>query len=76
LRFDAHGNLRGGSGEFVVYLSPDRNEHHRVLPRAWLHMYRRSASRGGWDLVRKLQLSYTGRGSVIAGDPLEMGGGS
>jgi len=73
LRFDRDGNLRGGSGEFVVYLAPDRNEHHRVQPWAWLHIHQRSAVRGGWELVRKLQVSYTGRGSGTAGAPLGKG---
>jgi hypothetical protein len=60
-RFDAVGNLRAGIGEFVTLLLPQRHGQ-RVLPAAELHVYRRSQARGGWELVRKLQLNYAGRG--------------
>jgi hypothetical protein len=42
-RFDQSGNLRSGSGEFVVWLRPLR-ERELILPRAALQVWNRSTS--------------------------------
>jgi hypothetical protein len=57
--FEADGNRKGGSGEFVVYLKPDLSgdEPNGVRPPpATLEVWTRS--RSGWDHVRTLEVTY------------------
>jgi hypothetical protein len=67
LRFAKNGDLRGGYGEYVVLLLPQRNEHERVQPWSLLRVYRRAEARGGWERVDELRLSYTGRAAAESG---------
>lgn len=63
-RFDARGNLRAGTGEFVTLLQPQRNEIGRVLPSALLSVFRRVTPGDRWELMQSLQLGYTGHETV------------
>jgi hypothetical protein len=71
LRFAENGDLRGGSGEYVVVLLPQRSEHGRVLPWALAQVHVRAESRGGWQLVQELKLTYAGR--TLTSSPPEGG---
>ena len=52
--FDADGNRRGGTGEYVVCLRP-HYDRARVLPSATLEVWTRE---GRWRLVRELHVEY------------------
>jgi hypothetical protein len=57
-RFDSEGNRPTGSGEYVVYLRPERVEH-RIVPRAQLRVYRAGPEgESRWTLVRQLDVDY------------------
>jgi hypothetical protein len=61
-RFDADGNRPSGTGEYVVYLRPER-QNHRIAPRAQLRVYRAGPEGGPrWTLVRQLDVDYAQRG--------------
>lgn len=57
--FDADGNRKGGSGEYVVCLRP-HFDRARVLPHATLEVWSRSphTEGGRWRLVRQMQVEY------------------
>jgi hypothetical protein len=70
-RFDADGNRPSGTGEYVVYLRPER-ENRRITPRAQLRVYRAGPEGGSrWTLVRQLDVDYT-----QAGPPADAAGGA
>jgi hypothetical protein len=55
--FDADGNRRGGSGEFVIYLRP-RLDGNAALPSATLEVWTHRAA-SGWERVREpLEVRY------------------
>jgi hypothetical protein len=65
-RFDEEGNQRGGAGEFVVVLQPDRRGS-RVLPQAKIQVWNRSADAGDgrrWHRIKELEVDYRPSSSV------------